>query len=353
MIITANSDEGSNRRDPTVTVVIPAYNSARYIRQALDSVNAQTICDYEVIVVNDGSDDREELERTLHAHPLSIIYLSQENKGVSAARNAAIRIARGKFYSQLDADDQWTPDYLEVQLGILEDNPDVALVYPNATIIGDDSDAELEFMKISPSEGEVSFESLVKQKCTVMTCVTARMSAIREAGMFDESLRSCEDFDLWLRIVKNGGLITYHRRPLALYRRHPGSLSSDRVWMTRHLLKVFEKCARTLKLSPGDIEILNEQIISNRARLHLFEGKRALVTGGANAALVHFQEANEHLQNPKLKLVIVLLRHLPRVVIWVFTGRERWQSSQADHELTGIDQPRETSATETVVGQMK
>ena len=343
MIIATNSDEGSNRRDPTVTVVIPAYNSARYIRQALDSVNAQTIRDFEVIVVNDGSDDRDELERVLHAHPLSIIYLSQENKGVSAARNAAIRIARGKFYAQLDADDQWTPDYLEVQLGILEDNPDVALVYPNATIIGDDSDAELEFMQISPSEGEVSFEALVQQKCTVMTCVTARMSAIREAGMFDESLRSCEDFDLWLRIVKNGGRITYHRRRLVFYRRHRGSLSSDRVWMTRHLLKVFEKCARTFKLTPGDIEILNEEITSNRARLHLCEGKHALITGGANAALVHFQEANEHLRSPKLKLVIVLLRHMPRVVIWVFTERERLQSSQADHELTGIDQPRETS----------
>jgi glycosyltransferase involved in cell wall biosynthesis len=353
MIIATDSDEGSNGRDPTVTVVIPAYNSARYIRQALDSVNAQTNRDFEVIVVNDGSDDREELERVLHAHPLSIIYLSQENKGVSAARNAAIRIARGKFYSQLDADDQWTPDYLEVQLGILKDNPVVALVYPNATIIGDNSEAELEFMKISPSEGEVSFEALVKQKCTVMTCVTARMSAIREAGMFDESLRSCEDFDLWLRIVKNGGHITYHRRPLALYRRHPGSLSSDRVWMTRHLLKVFEKCARTLKLSASDIELLNEQIISHRAKLHLFEGKHALITGGANAALVHFQEANAHLRSPKLKLVIVLLRHLPRVAIWVFTGRERWQLSQSDHELAGIDQPRETSSTGPVVGQMK
>jgi hypothetical protein len=120
--------------------------------------------------------------------------------------------------------------------------------------------------------------------------------------------------------------------------------------MTRHLLKVFEKCSRTLKLTPSDIEILNEQIISNRASLHLFEGKRALTTGGANAALVHFQEANEHLRSPKLKLVIVLLRHMPRAVIWVFTERERWQSSQADNELTGIDQPRETSSSETVVG---
>ena len=112
--------------------------------------------------------------------------------------------------------------------------------------------------------------------------------------------------------------------------------------MTRHLLTVLEKCARTFELSPGDIEILNEEIISNRARLHLFEGKHALITGGAKAALIHFQEANEHLRSPKLKLVIVLLRHMPRVVIWVYTGRESWQSSRADHELMGIDKPRKT-----------
>jgi glycosyltransferase involved in cell wall biosynthesis len=343
MIIATNSDGGSNRRIPAVTVVIPAYNSARYIGQTLDSVKAQTFSDYEVIVVNDGSNDREELERVLHSHPLSIIYISQENRGVSAARNAAIRIGRGEFYAQLDADDQWTPEYLEVQLGILNDNPDVALVYPNANIIGDDSDVEIEFMTMSPSEGEVNFETLVQQKCIVMTCVTARMKAIRDAGMFDESLRSCEDFDLWLRIVMNGSKIIYHRRPLAIYRRHEGSLSSDRVWMIRHLLAVFEKSASTFDLTPTELEILKEQINSNRAMLRLFEGKRALSTGGASAALDHFKEANEHLRSPKLSLVIVLLRHVPRLVIWGFTGRERLLARQPDHQLAGIDQPRETS----------
>ena len=328
---------------PAVTVVIPAYNASRYITQALDSIKAQTFTDYEVIVVNDGSRDREELERILDAHPLPIIYLSQENKGVSAARNAAIKIGRGEFYAQLDADDQWTPDYLEVQVGILKDNPDVALVYPNATIVADASDDEMEFMKKSPSEGEVSFTTLVQQKCTVMTSVTARMKVIVAAGMFDESIRSCEDFDLWLRIVKNGGRIVYHRRPLVLYRRHEGSLSSDRVWMTRNLLAVFEKSAGTLNLTAAETEILNEQLTSTRAMLRLFEGKRALTTGGARTALLHFQEANEHLRSPKLSLVIVLLRHVPRLVIWVFTGRERLLARQPNHQLAGIDQPRETS----------
>lgn len=332
------------RKTPAVTVVIPAYNSAHYIAQALDSLKAQTFSDYEVIVVNDGSADRDELERILKSHPLEVIYLSQENRGVSAARNAAIKIAKGEFYAQLDADDQWTPDYLDVQLGILAENPDVAVVYPNATIIRDGSDTTLEFMKISPSEGDVNFESLVRQKCVVMTCVTARMSAIRGAGMFDESLRSCEDFDLWLRIVRNGGRIVYHQRPLVLYRRHEGSLSSDRVWMTRNLLAVFEKCAASFELTAAEKEILDEQIASNRAMLNLFEGKHQLSAGRTGAALASFEKANEHLRTSKLGLVIFLLRRAPRLVGWVFSLRERLLARQADHQLSGIDQPRTSSS---------
>ena len=335
--MTICTDRGA--RNPAVTIVIPAYNSARYISQTLDSVQAQTFTDYEVILVNDGSDDREELELAIQSHALPIIYLSQENKGVSAARNAALRTARGEFYAQLDADDQWTPDYLEVQLGILAANPEVALVYPNARIVGDSAEVDLEFMTVSPSEGEVNFESLVRQRCVVMTCVTARMSAIREAGMFDEELRSCEDFDLWLRVVKNVGPIVYHRQPLVLYRRHAGSLSSDRVWMARHLLTVLEKCGRTLNLSRSEKELLDEQINLNRSHLHLFEGKRNLSSRRASAALDDFERANEHLRSTKLKLVIFLLRYMPSFATRVLAKREHFLEKQANTNLRGFDQP--------------
>jgi glycosyltransferase involved in cell wall biosynthesis len=346
MTISTPDNFSSSKKAPAVTVVIPAYNSARYIGEALDSLKDQNFTDYEVVVVNDGSNDREELERILKAHPLPVTYISQENKGVSAARNAAIKIGRGEFYAQLDADDQWTPDYLEVQLGILKNNPDVTLVYPNATIIGAGVTHGLEFMKMSPSEGEVSFESLVRQKCVVMTCVTARMSAIREAGMFDERIRSCEDFDLWLRVVKNGGRIVYHRDRLVLYRRHEGSLSSDRVWMTRNLLRVFEKAASTLQLTTVEREVLNEQINDQRAMLNLFEGKHALAAGNTSAARTSLQKANAHLRRPKLSTLIFLLRYAPFLVRLVFMARERFLAKQPDHQLTGIDKPRTPSSSE-------
>ena len=336
--MTISTERGT--QNPAVTIVIPAYNSAQYISQTLDSIEAQTFSDYEVIVVNDGSDDRVELECAIESHVLPVIYLAQENKGVSAARNAAIRIGRGEFYAQIDADDQWLPDYLEVQLGILERQPDVSLVYPNAIIVGDDvSETGLEFMDMSPSEGEVNFESLVRQECVVMTSVTARMSAIRGAGAFDEDLRSCEDFDLWLRLAKTDGRIVYHRQPLVLYRRHPGSLSSDRVWMMRHLLAVLEKCTRTLTLTRAERRAVDEQMRWNRSLLHVFEGKRALTVSSAEVALADFQRANKHLRSTKLKLAILLLRYMPRLAIRVLVARERLLARHADSELTGFDQP--------------
>ncbi len=338
MIITTTKD--SNEAPLAVSIVIAAYNASPYIRETLDSVRAQTFTDYEVIVVNDGSDDSEELERILESHPLPVVYISQENKGVSAARNAGINVARGEFYAQLDSDDQWQPDYLAVQLRFLTEHPDIVLVYPNAIIFGDSSDAGLEYMSLCPSEGEVSFESLIEERCIVLTCVTARMSVIKGVGMFDEALRSCEDFDLWLRIIKSGGRISYHSQVLARYRRHKGSLSSDRVWMTSNLLAVMEKTAKRPDLTGSEREVLNKELAFRQTMLRLFQGKHALGLGDATVALNRFEEANQSLRSLKLSVTILLLRYWPKVPIWAFAARERYLARRQEHLLAGIDTPR-------------
>ena len=330
----------SDKTAPTASIVIAAYNASAFIQQTLDSVLAQTFTDYETIVVNDGSVDTPELERILESHPLPIVYISQQNKGVSAARNAGIKVAKGKFYAQLDSDDQWEPDYLAVQVRFLTERPDIGLVYPNAIIFGDSSDVGLEYMKICPSEGEVSFESLIEERCIVLTCVTARMSVIRSVGMFDEALRSCEDFDLWLRIIKNGGRISYHRQVLARYRRHLGSLSSDRVWMTSNLLAVMEKTAKRSDLTDSEREILSKQLALRQTSLQLFQGKHALALGDATVALKRLEEANRSLRSLKLSLTILLLRYWPRLPIWAFAARERFLARRQEHLLSGIDTPR-------------
>lgn len=339
MIIRTTSND-SNQRPPAVSIVIAAYNASSYIGESLDSVLAQTFTDYEVIVVNDGSSDREELERILESHPLPVVYISQQNKGPSAARNAAINVARGEFYAQLDSDDRWEPDYLAVQVRFLTEHPDIALVYPNAVIFGDTPHAGLEYMNVSPSEGEVSFASLVEERCCVLNCVTARMNVIKSIGMFDETIRSCEDFDLWVRIVKNGGRISYHRQVLARYRKHKSSLSSDRVWMTSNLLAVMEKIAKRPDLTDSEREVLNKELTSRKTMLRLFQGKHALGVGDATVALNRFEEANQNLRSLKLSVAILLLRYLPIIPIWAFAARERFLTRRQEHLLAGIDTPR-------------
>jgi glycosyltransferase involved in cell wall biosynthesis len=207
------------RDSARVSVIIPAYNVAQYIAEALDSVFTQTFTDYEIVVINDGSPDTNELERVLEPYWERIIYVKQENRGVSGARNSGMRITNTPFIAQLDPDDVWKPNYLEVQMGIMESDPTIDVLYPNAVIFGDTPDAGKELMSLLPSSGEVTFERLLSLECNVITCVTARRESFLRAGLFDESLRSSEDFDLWLRIAKQGGRIAYHRHVLAGYRR--------------------------------------------------------------------------------------------------------------------------------------
>ncbi len=163
---------------PTVSVIMPAYNVARYIGDALESVFAQTFKDFEVVVVNDGSPDTEELERVLADYRGRVVYLKQENRGVSAARNAGIRAARAPFVAHLDPDDLWEPDYLASQLAVFDQDPSIDVLYPDALIFGDSPEAGLRFMDWCRSEGEVTVESLFAERCHVMCSVTARREAL-------------------------------------------------------------------------------------------------------------------------------------------------------------------------------
>jgi len=314
----------SEERTPSVSIIMPCYRVSQYIADALESVFAQTFTDYEVVVVNDGSPDTEEFERVLAPYMDRIIYIRQENRGCSAARNTAILASRGRYLALLDPDDIWEENYLEVHVGMLERDRSIDLIYPNATIFGDMPDAGRLFMDLSPSEGEVTFESLVSQQCNVMISVTARREAIIEAGMFDESLRSAEDFDMWLRLLHHGGRIVYHRLPLVRYRRRRGSLSSDPAWMCRNVLRVFKKAEETLDLSPAEREALEQQGQRFRALQDLYEGKKAFFQGEVKTAIENLTRANEFFKSGKLRLTCLLLRASPHLLLRAYNIRDRF-----------------------------
>lgn len=310
--------------NPLVSVIIPAYDVAEFIGEALDSVFAQTSTDYEVIVVNDGSPDTPQLERALAPYMSRIVYLKQENRGVSAARNTGIAAARGALIAFLDGDDVWLPNYLEVQVARIQADPTIDVLYPNVLMFGGSSEAGEEFMTICPSSGEVTFERLLLQECNVSNCSIARKETIVRAGMFDEALRSVEDFDLWLRVIKAGGRIAYHRDVLARYRRRPGSLTADPIWLSQHILEVLAKVKQRTDLTPAERSTVDMQHEHFHALLRLHEGKRAFFSGDTAGAIDGLTEANRFFRNRKTAFTLMMLRVAPRLLLRAYDLRDRF-----------------------------
>lgn len=308
---------------PVVSVIVPAYNTAPFIAETLDSVLAQTFTEYEIVVVNDGSPDTDELEHALTPYFDHIVYIKQENRGLSGARNTAIRAARGRLLALLDSDDAWQPDYLAVQVGEMERDPSVDVLYPNALVFGDGPHAGKEYMEMCPSAGEVTFESLVSRRCNVFISATMRREVVVRAGIFDESLRSVEDFDLWLRIVKQGGRIAYHRRVLARYRKHAGSLSANPASMYEQALVVFDKAERTMELNDAERVALQEATARFRALLRLTEGKQALSRNDVKAAVNALSDANFFFHSRKIALALLLMRLSPKLLQNLYNLRDR------------------------------
>jgi glycosyltransferase involved in cell wall biosynthesis len=306
---------------PCISVVIPAYNTSAYIGETLASVTAQTFTDFETIVVNDGSPDTPALEAAIAPFRQGLRYIVQENRGLSGARNTGIAVARGELIALLDSDDVWEPDYLEQQLAFLR-REKVDVVYPNATTFGDPLRAGRLFMDRHPSSGPVSFESLVTQQCNVMVSVLARRAVLESAGLFDESLRSAEDFDLWLRIVHAGGRIGYHRRSLVRSRLHRGSLSADAVSMCQHIVRVLDKAARMV-LTPAQAALVADRRADFVALLRLHQGRRAFFSGDHRAAVTALSEANTRLRRRKISLALLLLRFVPGLLLRAYDLRDR------------------------------
>jgi glycosyltransferase involved in cell wall biosynthesis len=316
-------DHTRSAGDPEVSVIIPAYNTARLIGTALHSVLAQTTGGYEIIVVNDGSPDTPALERALEPFRDRIRYLVQQNGGISAARNNGIRASRGRYVAFLDSDDAWEPEYLEVQLAAMKADPGLALVYPNARIVGDHPHAGRTFMDVCPSKGAVTFESVLTQGCTVFVSLLAKRDVLLQVGLFDEDLRSVEDFCLWLKVLAAGHRIGYHRRVLVQHLKRRGSLSSDTIWMAETVLKVLDKVDRELALSPAHRAAVHARQAYFRARLELALGKRAFFRLDTPRALAHLERANDYFRSRRLRMVCALMRVSPGVLLRLYRLRDR------------------------------
>jgi glycosyltransferase involved in cell wall biosynthesis len=315
-------NEGSpqNQADDLVSVIVPAYNATPYIKEALDSVFAQTHQAFEVIVVNDGSPDTEALEKVLLPYRDRIIYITQENRGLSGARNTGLRAATGSMVALLDADDIWMPNYLAEQTRFLRKHLEYDLAYCNALFFGDTLHDGKEYMDVCPSEGEASAAAIITGRCHVFVSVTARTEVLRRF-VFDESLRSCEDFDCWLRFTAAGHRIGYHRKVLVRYRKHGASLSANPASMTHYKVKVLNNAMTLWPPDSEETRLLQYAKAEKLAETENMLGKLALRKHDIPEAINRFRAANEHYKSRKISAVILLLRVAPFSVTSLYKVR--------------------------------
>jgi glycosyltransferase involved in cell wall biosynthesis len=307
---------------PVVSVVIPAYNASAYVAETLESVFAQRFRDFEVIVVNDGSPDTPALEAALAPYRDRIDYVAQSNGGPSAARNTAIRRARGRLVAFLDGDDRWLPDCLADQVARAERDPSLAVLHADAEVIGDAQYAGKTLRQLNSSEGPADFLRLIDERCVITTsCSMVRRDVLLDVGMFDETLRRSEDFDLWLRIAHRGGRFDSSTAVLAQYRRNGTGTSSNEEVMADALLAVLDKCERTMALAPREREAVERARGRQRAIKQLLEGKRAMAQGDYKGAQRALRAANTVMRSRKLALVVHALSVAPGVLARLYNMR--------------------------------
>jgi glycosyltransferase involved in cell wall biosynthesis len=219
---------------PLVSVVLPCYNSSRYLAEAIESVLLQTYPRIEIIVVDDGSTD--ETARIARSYPVHYIY--QENRGISGARNTGILHCQGEYVLFLDHDDRLLPRAVEIGVRLLEEHPECALAVGEHRYIGADGKAIGYSNK--HAAGRNHYLMLLEHNFIETPCSALhRRSGIALTGGFDESLKGAEDLEFYLRTARQSTWVA-HEAPVSEYRLHDSSMSRDAERMLEVSYRVLE-----------------------------------------------------------------------------------------------------------------
>jgi glycosyltransferase involved in cell wall biosynthesis len=230
---TFRSHADSDTTAPEVSVVIPAYNSAQYLGEAVQSIFDQTFDNYEIIVVDDGSTDN--TRELVESYGGRIRYVRQENGGASKARNRGIAEARGTYIAFLDADDCWEPEKLEKQINILESNPNLGMVFTDA--VGFDENGPLPRMGRKKSlllDGDVACNIFMYSGVGTPSVMVPK-KVFDKVGVFDEQLFLAEDDNMWIRIAAEYP-VELIDEPLVKVRDHANRTTRDKGRLFRMIL---------------------------------------------------------------------------------------------------------------------
>ena len=231
-----------------ISVIVPTYNRVHQLPRALDSILCQSCSPKEIIVVDDGSTD--ETSALMTSEYPEIVFIQQQNTGVSSARNVGIKRASGDWIAFLDSDDEWLPKKLEIQMKALYKNPEIKICHTNEIWIRNGK-------RVNPKKKHEKFGGWIFQKCLPLCCISPssviiHKSIFKEIGLFDYSLPVCEDYDLWLRITARNPVLYIEEPFLIKYGGHEDQLSKKYWGMDRFRIKSLEKIISSRVLSDLD-----------------------------------------------------------------------------------------------------
>lgn len=254
-----------------VSVILPTYNRAQLTKRALLSVLAQSYSQLEIFIVDDGSEPSQQIDFSSF-NDSRIYYHSIPHSGVSAARNAGINKSTGSLIALLDSDDEWMPQKIARQVELLESNADISLCHTEEEWIR-------RGRRVNPRQIHKKADGEAFASCVSMCCISPSAAMIRrelfsEIGLFDEAMRVCEDYDLWLRFTANHRVALISEPLVRKYGGHQDQLSQSEPAIDR--FRVFALCKLLIaqKLSLSQIELVQSGIAQRLSVLCLGAEKR-------------------------------------------------------------------------------
>ena len=245
-----------------ISVVIPTFNRIKILDRTLDSVINQTIKPYEIIVVDDGSNDQ--TGNWIKNKFPEINYFYQKNMGVSTARNTGIDMAKGDWIAFLDSDDEWNKDKLELQSKAIHNNKDLPLSHTNEIWIK--NGVRINQKRSHQKFGGQIFNHCLKKCIISPSTVIIRKDIFNEIGLFDTSLPICEDYDLWLRVTARYPVLLLEKELTIKYGGHSDQLSNidsgiekyhiislEKLLLKNFIDPVYKKNAKEVLLQKLDI----------------------------------------------------------------------------------------------------
>ncbi len=271
---------------PTVSVIIHTYNNEKFIAETIKSVLRQTYKDYEIIVVDDGSEDG--TRDALHPYMQDIRYHYKENGGIASAKNAGISLSNAEFIAFLDHDDLWIPDKLKIQMEYFDAHPQIGLVYAKyASFMGDKE------LRTKPEKGYSGwiFKELLSKSFVQTSTVMVKRECLDAVGPYDESFKLADEYDMFLRVAKRFqcGFVD---KELTRYRVHDRNASRNDLLFDKENLRVFKKVYNGYTdLDGKEKKILRKRIVRYSMKI----AKRLYSQGQLEESMKYQKEAREYL----------------------------------------------------------